>query len=98
MFISTVKGKDIKVFIEHKVEGYENLLAITFAFVQVLPFIAPRFCEYQFQSPQTVKRAVADQLTQELIFETFVQKLENSNIYSAVASVVRGFLGLNENA
>ena len=96
VFISTVKGQDIKIFNEHKVEGidyepqmtqylpyfvyslrwgievifyehkffwsfgnymvrsqqaierYVNLLAIVFAFVQVLPFIAPRFCDYQF--------------------------------------------------
>ncbi|MPM97810.1 hypothetical protein SDC9_144990 [bioreactor metagenome] len=80
------------------IERYVNLIGISFAFVQVLPFICRRFEGYKFQSPQVIKHAVADQLSQELIFETFVQKLENSNIYSAVASAVRRFLGLNEAA
>jgi hypothetical protein len=78
------------------IERYVNLLAIAFAFVQVLPFISDRFSEYRFQSPQIIKHVVMEQLSQELIFETFVKRLENSNIYSAVKKAVNGFLGLNE--
>jgi len=78
------------------IERYVNLIGITFAFVQILPFISRRFEGYQFQSPQVIKRAVADQLSQELIFETFVQKLENSNIYGTVVSAVSSFLGLDQ--
>jgi len=80
------------------IERYVNLLAIAFAFVQVLPFIAPRFYDYQFHSPQTVKRVVADQLTQELIFDTFVKRLENNKIYLAVKNAVDDFLGLGHTA
>jgi len=80
------------------IERYVNLLTITFAFVQVLPFIAPRFCGYQFQSPQIVKHAVSDQLTQELIFDTFVKRLENNKIYFAVKRAVDDFLGLGHTA
>lgn len=146
VFISTVKGQDIKIFKEHQVEGipnepqatqylpyfayslrwgievifyehkffwsfgnymvrnqraierYVNMLAITFSYVQILPFITPRFCKYQFQSPQTVKRAVADQLTQELIFDTFVKHLENNKIYCAVKKAIDDFLGLGHTA
>jgi hypothetical protein len=146
VFISTVKGENIKIFKEHKVEEidyepqmiqylpyftyslrwnievifyehkffwsfgnymvrsqqaierYVNLLAIAFAFVQMLPFIAPRCCDYKFQSPQTVKRAIAEQLTQELIFDTFVKRLENNKIYSVVKNAVDGFLGLDRTA
>jgi len=146
VFISTVKGQDIKIFKEHEVEGianepqaakylpyfayslrwgievifyehkffwsfgnymvrnqpaierYVNMLAIAFAFVQMLPFITPRFCEYQFQSPQTVKHAVADRLTQELIFDTFVKRLENNKIYCAVKNAVDDFLSLGYTA
>ena len=78
------------------IERYVNLIGIAFAFVQVLPFICKRFESYKFRSPQVIKRAFADQLTQELIFQTFVQSLETSNIYSAVASAVSCFLGRNK--
>jgi len=78
------------------IERYVNLIGLSFAFVQVLPFICRIFERYRFQSPQVIKHAMADQLSQELIFETFMQKLENNNIYSAVVSAVRSFLGLNE--
>lgn len=146
VFISTIKGQDIKIFKEHKVIGinsqpqmehylpyfayslrwnievifyqhkffwsfgnymirnqpaierYVNLLAISFTFVQVLPFVAPRFYEYQFQSPQTVKRVVADQLTQELIFDTFVKRLENNKIYFTVKNAIENFLSLKHTA
>jgi hypothetical protein len=55
------------------IERYANLLAIAFAFMQILPFFHSRFHNYKFQSPQVVKHAVAGQLTQELIFESFVK-------------------------
>lgn len=80
------------------IERYVNLLAIAFAFVQVLPFIAPQFRNYQFQSSQIVKRAVAEQLTQELIFDTFVKRFENNKIYSTVKNAVDDFLGLDHTA
>lgn len=47
---------------------------------------------------QSTQAKEAGQLSQELIFKTFVQKLENKEIYFAVASAVRSFLGLNEAA
>ena len=60
--------------------------------------ISKRFEEYRFQSPQVIKHVVADQLYQELIFDTFVQTLENNKVYSTVAGAVRSFLGLNKAA
>ena len=80
------------------IEHYVSLIGIAFAFVQVLLFIYVRFEDYKFQSPQVIKHEVVDQLSQELIFETFVKSLENNKIYSAVASAVKSFLGLNKAA
>jgi hypothetical protein len=80
------------------IEHYVNLLVISFAFVQVLPFISSRFRHYRFQSPQMIKRAAAEQLTQELIFDTFVKRLENSKIYLDVKNAVQDFLGLGHAA
>jgi len=49
-------------------------------------------------SRSTVKHAVADQIIQELIFESFANYLENNKIYSAVKSAVNSFLGINRAA
>lgn len=78
------------------IERYVNLLAIAFAFMQVLPFIHQKYVDYKFQSPQVIKRVVSDQLTQELIFESFVTKLENHKIYPTIKKVVNNFLGLED--
>ena len=78
------------------IERYVNLLAIAFAFMQVLPFIHQKYDKYKFQSPQVVKRVVSDQLTKELIFESFVTKLETHKNYSIVRKAVYTFLGLED--
>jgi hypothetical protein len=83
---------------QQAIECYVNLLAMAFSFVQVLPFISPRFEDYKFQSPQSLKRAVGDHIIQELIFDTFVKRLENSKIYSVVKSAVDAFLELGNAA
>jgi hypothetical protein len=62
--------------------------------MQVLPFVHHKYYDYKFQSPQVVKRVVSDQLTQELIFESFVKKLETHKIYSTIKKAVNTFLGL----
>lgn len=80
------------------IERYVNLLAIAFAFMQVLPFVHHKYYDYKFQSPQVVKRVVSDQLTQELIFQSFVKKLENHKIYFAIQKAVNTFLGLGDAA
>lgn len=80
------------------IERYVNLLATAFAFVQVLPFVAQKFSEYQFQSPQTIKRVVSDLLMKELIFDTFVKRLENSKIYLEIKNAVSDFLGVDHAA
>ena len=80
------------------IERYVNLISLTFAFVQILPFHCKQFKEYRFQSPQVIKRVVADQLSRELIFEAFVQSLENNKNYTIIAIAVKGFLGLDKAA
>jgi hypothetical protein len=36
---------------QRAIERYVNLIAFTFVFVQMLPFITPQFDDYKFQSP-----------------------------------------------
>lgn len=74
------------------IERYVNLLAISYTFVSVLPFIDQKFEQYKFESPQVVKRVVADKLTKELIFDSFVSSLESSKIYSKVQKAINSFL------
>lgn len=80
------------------IERYVNLIAISFSFVQIIPFINGKFSSYRFQSPQTTKYAISDQISQELILETFANNLENSKIYSVVKDAVKAFLGINSAA
>ena len=77
------------------IERYINLLAVAFTFVNVLPFISTNFSEYKFKSPQVIKHSISAQLNQELILSTFVKRLENSKIYSAVKNAVLNFLESN---
>ncbi|OCL26231.1 hypothetical protein U472_09470 [Orenia metallireducens] len=74
------------------IERYVNLLAITYTFVSVLPFIDLKFEQYKFKSPQVIKRTIADRLTKELIFDSFVSSLESSKIYSKIQKAVNYFL------
>lgn len=74
------------------IERYVNLLGIAYTFVSLLPFMKSEFISHQFQSPQTVRRVVAEQLTKELILDSFAQTLESSKIYSSVLSAVKSFL------
>lgn len=78
------------------IERYVNLLAIAYTFTYVLPFIDRRYSEYQFKSPQLVKRAIGEQITKELIFDSFVSNFESAKIYSAIKEAVQGFLDQNE--
>ncbi|SNY27746.1 transposase, IS4 family [Orenia metallireducens] len=74
------------------IERYVNLLAISYTFVLVLPFIDQKFDKYKFKSPQVIKRVVADKLTKELIFDSFVSSLESNKIYSKVQKAINSFL------
>ncbi|KXG74391.1 hypothetical protein [Thermotalea metallivorans] len=74
------------------IERYVNLLAIAYTFTCRLPFIDKKYAEYQFKSPQLVKRAVGEQITKELIFDTFVSSFESAKIYSTVKEAVQSFL------
>ncbi|KXG77286.1 hypothetical protein AN619_05120 [Thermotalea metallivorans] len=74
------------------IERYVNLLAIAYTFTCLLPFIDKKYAEYQFKSPQLVKRAVGEQITKELIFDTFVSSFESAKIYSTVKEAVQSFL------
>jgi hypothetical protein len=74
------------------IEKYVNLLAVSYTFISVLPFIAPEFKQYKFKSPQRIKRLVAEQLSKELIFNSFVSSLESSKIYFKIQKAVNSFL------
>jgi hypothetical protein len=74
------------------IERYINLIAISFTFVCVLPFITETFSKYKFESPQVIKRLVSERILKELIFDSFVSTLENSKIYSIVSKYVHHFI------
>jgi hypothetical protein len=74
------------------IERYVNLLAISYTFVSILPFIDQRFEQYKFKSPQRIKRLIAEQISKELIFDNFVSSLESSKIYSKIQKAVNYFL------
>lgn len=80
------------------IERYVNLIAISFSFVQIIPFLNDKFSEYKFQSPQTTKHAISDQISRELILETFVKHLESNKIYSTVKDAVKAYLGIDSAA
>lgn len=63
-----------------------------YTFTYLLPFIDKKYTEYQFKSPQLVKRAIAEQITKELIFGSFVSSFETTKIYSTIKEAVQGFL------
>ena len=77
------------------IERYVNLIVISFSFVQVLPFINDNFSSHKFKSPQATKHAISDQISQELILDTFVSHIENSKIYVVVKDAVKAFIGIN---
>ena len=74
------------------IERYVNLLGIAYTFVTVLPFISKRYRKYQFESPQLIKRLVGEQLSKELIFDSFASTLESSKIYSPITEAINHFL------
>ncbi|MBF8984909.1 transposase [Lutibacter sp. B2] len=74
------------------IERYSNLVAITFTFVSVLPFINESFSKYQFESPQKIKRTISNTLMQELIFEGFANSLKSTKIYFGVTKAIESFL------
>ncbi len=74
------------------IERYVNLLGIAYTFVMVLPFISKRYEKYQFESPQLIKRLVGEQLSKELIFDSFASTLESSKIYSPITEAINRFL------
>ncbi|PRX13406.1 DDE superfamily endonuclease [Orenia metallireducens] len=74
------------------IERYVNLLAISYTFVSVLPFIDQKFEKYKFRSPQKIKRVLAENISKELIFDSFVSSLESSKIYSKVQKAISSFL------
>jgi hypothetical protein len=83
---------------QNAIERYVNLLSISFAFVQVLPFINENYRSNKFKSPQAIKRVFGDRLNQELIFDIFMQQLEKGKIYATVKNAVNTFLGLDNAA
>jgi len=74
------------------IERYVNLLAISYTFTCLLPFIDRKYAQYQFKSPQLVKRAVGEQITKELIFDSFVSSIESAKIYFTIKKAVQSFL------
>lgn len=74
------------------IERYTNLLAIAYTFVSLLPFIDQRYKKYQFQSPQLLKRTVGEQISKELLFDSFVSSFESAKIYSTIKEAVYSFL------
>lgn len=74
------------------IEKYVNLLSIGFTLVCVLPFLDQRLKNYQFQSPQTIKRELASCIQKELILTSFVSSLENSKIYSTIKESANNYL------
>ncbi|SHH44751.1 hypothetical protein SAMN02745135_01654, partial [Caloranaerobacter azorensis DSM 13643] len=74
------------------IERFINLIAISFTFVSVLPFISNRFSDYKFESPQVIKRMISERVIKELIFDSFVSSLENRKIYSVVSKCVKNFI------
>lgn len=65
------------------IELYVNLLAIAYTFVEVVPFLHPKFPQYKLQSPQEIKNAVSYQLSKELILNTSVQELRRAKLAAA---------------
>ena len=80
------------------IERYVNLLAIAYTFTCLLPFMDRKYAEYQFKRPQLVKRAIGEQITKELIFDSFVSSFESTKIYSAIKEAVQGFLDRDQAA
>lgn len=74
------------------IERYVNLLSIGYTFVCVLPFLNQRFRDYQFQSPQVIRREIASNIQKELILTSFVFSLESSKIYSAIKKSAINYL------
>lgn len=74
------------------IERFINLIAISFTFVSVLPFISKNFSDYKFESPQVIKRIISERVIKELIFDSFVSSLENIKIYSVVFKCVKNFI------
>ncbi|HDR5039261.1 TPA: transposase [Bacillus anthracis] len=74
------------------IERYANPLVISYTFTCLLPFIDKKYAQYQFKSPQLVKRAVGEQITKELIFDSFVSSIESAKTYSTIKKAVQGFL------
>lgn len=74
------------------IERYVNLLSIGFTFVCVLPFIDQRLKNYQFKSPQVIRREISSYIQKELILTSFVSSLENSKIYSTIKETANYYL------
>lgn len=74
------------------IEKYVNLLSVSYTLVSILPFVEEKFKEYKFNSPQRIKRVIAEQITKELIFNSFVSSLESSKIYFKIQKAVNSFL------
>lgn len=77
---------------ELAIERYVNLISIGFTLVCVLPFLDQRLKEYQFQSPQEIKREIASYIQKELIITSFVSFLESSKIYWAIKESANNYL------
>lgn len=60
---------------KNAIERYINLLAIACTFMNLLPFMDQRYKKYKFQSPQLIKRDVGEQISKELLFNSFVASL-----------------------
>ncbi len=80
------------------IERYVNLLAVAYTFVCLLPFMDQRYDNYQFQSPQGIKRTIGEHITRELIFDSFVSNFENTEIYSIMKKAVLDFLDKDQAA
>ena len=74
------------------IENYTNLLALTYSFVVILPFIHKSFSKYKFQSPQEIKNVISYQISKELILSTFVRKIQKSKISEEVLQAINSLI------
>lgn len=67
---------------KHAIENFVALIALSYSFVKLIPFVDPFFADFADASSQTAKFAFADAIRKELFFADFVHFLESRHISS----------------
>jgi len=65
------------------IENFINIMSISYAFAKLIPFADELFCDFSYESTQTIKYAFGEAIRKEIIFVQFVDFAEKHGISSA---------------